>query len=366
MTHRLADLAAMVDAELVGDPDRPIDGIGPLASAGPRDLSFFTRPSYRDQALRSAAGALLVSSDLSPESLAGFSCDLLLCRDPYLALAELLAALFPLAEVEPGIHPQAAVAADAEVDPSARVEAFAVVDVGASVGAGAVVGAHAVIGRNCRIGAGTFLHPHVVVYDGAVLGERVIVHSGVVIGADGFGYAEGAASSRVKLPQIGIVVIEDDVEVGANTTIDRATFDATRIGRGTKIDNLVQIGHNARVGEGSILCGQVGISGSARVGDRVLLAGQVGVAGHLDVGDEAQVAAKSAVFKEVPPGGEVAGIPASAIGAWRRRNALQSRLPAMRAALRELERRVAAIEAAGSEDAAADAGGSGAEGREPE
>ena len=357
MTHRLADLAAMVGAELKGDPDRPIDGVATLEAAGPRDLSFLTNPRYREQALASGAGALLVPKDLSGEMLADLRADLVLCDDAYRALADLMTALFPVPEVEPGVHATACVDPAARVDATARVDAFAVVGAGSTVGPGVVIGAHVVVGRGCRIGAGTVFHPHVVVYDGSRIGERVIVHSGTVLGADGFGYAEGAeASSLVKLPQVGVVVIGDDVEIGANSAVDRATFDTTRIGRGTKIDNLVQIGHNAQIGQGCILCGQAAVAGSGRIGDRVLIAGQSGVAGHFDVGDGVQVAAKSAVFQEVPAGQKVAGVPAVPIAAWRRRNALQSRLPAMRSALRNLERRVQELETAGSDDSTSASG----------
>lgn len=344
----------MVGAELRGDPDRPIEGVAALEAAGPRDLSFLTNPRYRRLAVASGAGALLVPKELSAETLAGLSADLVICDDAYRALADLMTALFPVPEAEPGVHALAQVDAGARVDASARVDAFAVVGAGSTVGSAAVIGAHVVVGRGCRIGAGTVLHPHVVVYDRSRIGERVIVHSGTVLGADGFGYAEGSEqASLVKLPQVGVVVIGDDVEIGANSAVDRATFDTTRVGRGTKIDNLVQVGHNAQIGQGCILCGHAAVAGSARLGDRVLLAGQTGVAGHFDVGDGVQVAAKSAVFQEVAPGQQVAGVPAVPIAAWRRRNALQSRLPAMRTALRGLERRVRELERAASEESLA-------------
>ena len=356
MTHRLADLAAMVGAELVGDPDRLIDGVATLEAAGERDLSFLTNTRYREQARSSEAGAILVSSAMSPDTLGGLGVDLVVCDDAYRALADLVTALFPVPEVESGVHETACVDATAEIHPGARIDAFAVVGAGSTVAPGAIVGTHSVVGRGCRVGTGTVLHPHVVVYDGSRIGDRVIIHSGVVLGADGFGFAEGeAAASQVKLPQVGVVVIEDDVEIGANSAVDRATFDTTRVGRGTKIDNLVQVGHNAQIGQGCILCGQAGVSGSSRIGDRVLLAGQAGVAGHFEIGNGVQVAAKSAVFQEVPPGQQVAGIPATPIAAWRRRIALQSRLPAMRRALRGLERRVQELEAAGIESAAGSA-----------
>ncbi len=347
VTRRLSDLAALVGAELRGDPERLIGGIATLDAATPDDLSFLTNPRYREQALASRAGALLVPRGLSAATLGDLGADLLLCDDAYRALADLMTDLFPPPDVSPGVHPSAVVDAGARVDPSARVDPFAVVGEGAEIGPGVLVGAHVVVGRGCTVGAGTVLHPHVVIHERTSIGERVIVHPGVVLGADGFGFVEDAAAgSRVKLPQVGVVVIESDVEIGANSAVDRATFDTTRVGRGTKIDNLVQVGHNARIGEGCILCGQVGVSGSSRIGDRVVLAGQVGVAGHFRIGDGVQVAAKSAVFQEVPDGGRVGGIPAVPLATWRRQHAVQSRLPAMRRALRTLQRRVAELEAA--------------------
>ena len=350
MTHRLADLAAMVGADLEGDPDRPIDGIATLLAAGPGDLSFLTNPRYRDQALASKAGALLVSRDLSPETLADLRTDLVLCDDAYRALADLMTALFPVPEVVPGVHETACVDASAQVDPTARVDAFAVVGGGSTLGPGVVIGAHAVVGRGCSLGAGTVLHPHVVIYDGTRIGERggrsLRCRSGRGRLRVRGGGAEAAA--QVKLPQVGVVVIGDDVEIGANSAVDRATFDTTTIGRGTKIDNLVQIGHNAQIGQGCILCGQAGVSGSSRIGDRVLLAGQAGVRRPFqDRRRRAGGGQVGGVFQEVEDGRQVAGIPAVPIAAWRRRNALQSRLPAMRSALRALERRVGELESAG-------------------
>jgi UDP-3-O-[3-hydroxymyristoyl] glucosamine N-acyltransferase len=194
-----------------------------------------------------------------------------------------------------------------------------------------------VVGRGSSVGAGAVLHPHVVLYPGVELGERAVVHAGSVLGADGFGYAT-ERGAHLKIPQVGGVEIGADVEIGALSAVDRATLDATVIGAGTKIDNLVQVGHNVRVGRNSILCGQVGIAGSAELGDGVVLGGQAGVAGHLALGDGAQVASKSAVYEGVAAGEVVAGIPAVPIGRWRRRQALAARLEEIWRRLRALER----------------------------
>ncbi len=213
---------------------------------------------------------------------------------------------------------------------------YAVVGAGTRVEAGAQVHAHVVLGRDCRVGAGSLLYPHVVLYDGVEVGERCVLHSGVVLGSDGFGFVT-REGRHLKLRHGGRVVVEDEVEIGANSAVDRALLDETRIGAGTKIDNLVQVGHNVRVGKGCLLVAQAGIAGSTRLGDAVVLAGQAGVSGHLELGDGVQVAAKSAVFKSVEAGSTVAGIPAHAVADWRREQALLGRLADLRRRLRALE-----------------------------
>jgi UDP-3-O-[3-hydroxymyristoyl] glucosamine N-acyltransferase len=204
--------------------------------------------------------------------------------------------------------------------------------------------AHVTVGAGVRIGMGCRIFPQVVLRDGVLLGDRVIVHSGTVIGADGFGFAR-QDQRYVKIPQIGRVVIEDDVEIGANVAIDRATLGETRIGRGTKIDNLVQIGHNVRVGADTVIVGQVGISGSARIGSRVTLAGQVGVVDHVEIGDDTVVGAQAGVTKDIPPGSIMLGSPAVVHGEFKRQVAAIARVPEMRKILRALEQRLGALEA---------------------
>ncbi|HEY7213780.1 MAG TPA: UDP-3-O-(3-hydroxymyristoyl)glucosamine N-acyltransferase [Thermoanaerobaculia bacterium] len=336
MGYRLAELAELVGGRVEGDPDRTVEAIRSLETAGPRDLSVLKNPRYRGQAEASRAGALLVGP-----SLAGAvpGRDLLVVGDPDLALARLVAALHPPASREPGIHPTAGLEAGCEVDPAASIGPYAVIGAGSRIGPGAVLHAAVAIGRGCVVGEGAVLHPHAVLYDGTEVGPGSVVHAGAVLGADGFGYAtQGGAHTKV--PQVGHVVVEADVEIGANSTIDRATLGETRIGEGTKIDNLVQVGHNVRVGRHCILCGQAGIAGSATLGDGVVLAGQAGVAGHIEIGDRVQVAAKSAALASVEPGKVVAGIPAVELRRWRRQVALMARLEAMSRRLRALEKRL--------------------------
>lgn len=342
MVHRLAALAELVGGTVEGDPERLIEGLSTLERAGPAQLSFLTNPKYRPQALASKAGALLVGP-----ALAGLGRDLLIADDPYFALAKLLDLFHPAAAAVAGIHPTAVVADGAEVDASASIGPYAVIGAGSRIGAQAVLEAHVVVGRDCRVGEGAHLHPQVVLYDGTELGARTILHSGVVLGADGFGFATRDGVHR-KLRHAGRVVVEADVEIGANSAVDRALLEETRIGEGTKIDNLVQVGHNVRTGRGCLLVSQAGLSGSVRLGDGVVLAGQAGVAGHLELGDGSRVAAKSAVFKSVPAGATVAGIPAVDAAAWRRQQALAGRLAELRRRLRALERLVGT---AGEDDA---------------
>lgn len=333
MVYRLGDLARKVGGEVRGNPQRSIVGLRTLEHAGPEDLSFVTSPLYRKKAASSAAGALLVGPDAS------FERDLLVADQPGYALAQLLELFFPREAIEPGIHPTAVLAEDCQVDPSVHVGAHAVIGRGSRLGAGAVVHPLVVVGRNCTVGPGVVLYPHVVLYEGTEVGEGCIIHAGAVLGADGFGYTYHD-QSHVKLPQVGRVVVEADVEIGANTAIDRATLEVTRIGRGTKIDNLVQVGHNVTVGEKCILCGQVGLAGSSSLGKGVVMGGQSGLSGHLEIADGGQVAGQSAVFKSVGPGQVVAGTPAIDGGKWRRQVALLSRLETMKRRLDELERKV--------------------------
>ncbi len=332
MSWSLGELAGRLGADLVGDPELRVRGIRTLDAAGPGDLSFLTHPRYQEAALASAASALLVGRRLE-----GATAAQLVVAQPSLALAELLEWMYPEPAMPAGVHPTAVIAADARIDPTAAIGPYAVVGAGSTVGAGAVVHAHAVIGPACAVGAGAVLHPHVVLYRRTRVGDRAVVHAGAVLGADGFGYVSQESGLR-KIPQVGDVTLEADVEIGALTAVDRALLGTTSVGAGTKIDNLVQVGHNVRIGRGAIICGQAGIAGSAVLEDGVVLAGQAGVGGHLRVGKGARVASKSAVYEEVAPGATVAGIPAVPIGIWRRQQALLRRLAELFRRLRRVER----------------------------
>lgn len=334
----LADLANLLGAEVVGDGDRKVRGVRPLESAGKDHLSFLHNPRYVEQARLSEAGAMLVAdAALLPGR------DLLVCPEPYLALARALELFHPDKRPEPGVHPSAVVADDLVLGEGASVGPLAAVGTGVVLGERSVVGPGCLLGRGVEIGADTLLHPRVVVEDRCRIGDRCILHSGVVIGADGFGFAT-VDGIHHKVPQVGIVVLEDDVELGANVCVDRATMGETRIGRGTKVDNLVQIAHNVQVGEHCLMVAQVGISGSTRIGHHVVFAGQSGCSGHLTIGDGAVLAARAVAIKDLPDGAFVSGYPARPHREWLKANANLQRLDELRRRVKELERRLADTE----------------------
>jgi UDP-3-O-[3-hydroxymyristoyl] glucosamine N-acyltransferase len=333
-TRSLGELARLVGGELTGDPATPIRGLAPLERAEPGDLSFVTGPRYLAAAERSGASALLAPPDLDLPGRA-----VVRVGQPLVAVARLLRVFHPEPVPAPGVHPTAVVGDPAEVAADATIMAYAVVAPGSVVAAGAVLHPHVVVGPRCRVGEGSVLHPHVVLREDVEIGRRVVIHAGSVLGADGFGYLFDGTRHQ-KIPQVGRVVVEDDVEIGANVTIDRAMLGETVIGHGTKIDNLVQIGHNTVVGADTIIVAQTGISGSCRIGSRVALAGQVGVADHVTIGDGAQIGAQSGVHRDVPPGATMLGAPAIPAGEARRSMAAFPRLPDALRAVRQLSRRI--------------------------
>jgi UDP-3-O-[3-hydroxymyristoyl] glucosamine N-acyltransferase len=344
VAHRLAELAELVSGRVEGDPERTVEAIRALEAAGPGDLSFVTLARHRGRAQESAAGALLVGEDVAAAlaggggSREGPGADLLVVPDAGFALVKLLELFHPATVHEAGTHPTAIVGDGAVVDPAAHLGPYAVIGAGSRIGAGAAVLAHAVVGSGCTVGERALIHPHAVLYDRTEVGAGCIVHSGVVLGGDGFGYATRGGVHH-KLPQVGRVVLEDEVEIGPNTTIDRATLGETRIGAGTKIDNQVMLGHNVQVGRGSVLCAKVGIAGSTKIGDGVVLGARVGAVDHVEIGDRVQAAAGTDIFTSVPAGAVIGGSPAHEVGRWRRQLVLLWKLEEMFRRLRALERR---------------------------
>lgn len=330
----LRELADRLDAELVGDGDIEITGAAGLENAGAGDITFVTKPAFLSRLQSSAAAAVIVGPGIEPDRPA------LRVADPYATFACLLGSLAaPLDRIfPPGIHPTAVVHPEAVVEDGAALGPYVVVGAGCRIGTGSRLGAHVVLEADATVGDDCLLYAHTVIRERCRIGDRVILHPGCVVGADGFGYLPGPKGLS-KIPQVGIVILENDVELGAGTCIDRATTGTTVIGAGTKLDNLVQVGHNVSIGQHSVFSAQTGISGSCSIGNGVTMGGQVGLADHIRVGDGAKVGAKSGIHKDVPDGGIVFGYPALDIRESHRIAAALRKLP-------ELVRRVGQLEQA--------------------
>ena len=332
------EIAAIVDARrATGAADRKVTDIASLAAARPGDLSFLGNAKYRAQVAASEATVLLLPLDYAGEPRPGQV--FLHVENPSVALARLCArieqTLWP--KPAPGAHPSAVVAPGALVDATAHIGPLCVVEAGARIGAGSVLQASVFVGRDAVIGPGCFIMPGCVIATTCALGNRVRLQPGVVVGSDGFGY-EFVKGRHEKVPQIGTVVIGDDVEIGANSTLDRARFSRTVVGEGTKIDNLVQIAHNVTIGKHCILCSQVGISGSTTLEDYVILGGQAGVGGHITLGQGSKAGGQAGISSDLPPGSYVNGTPAIPYMLERRIAVLQQRLPELFKRVERLEK----------------------------
>ncbi len=335
----LADLAARLGCSLDGDGAIEIARVNSLDNAGPGDLTFLANSKYTARVGATRASALICDA-----AVRAAPCAILRTSQPYLAFAAAVALLAPPADAPAGISPRAAIDPTATLGADVAIGAFAVIGPGAKIGGRTVLHAHVVIGAGATIGADCRLHAHVSVREGVEIGDRVVLQDAAVIGSDGFGFARRADGSHQKIPQSARVVIEDDVEIGSHTAVDRPAIGETRIGAGTKIDNLVQVAHGVKIGRNVLLAAHVGIAGSAVLEDDVVLAGQVGVANHTRIGRGAVVQSKSAVFKDLESGTRVAGIPARDAAEWRESVALIRRLPKLRKAVADLEARLAELE----------------------
>jgi UDP-3-O-[3-hydroxymyristoyl] glucosamine N-acyltransferase len=334
---RLLELAALVGADapsLSGEVE--ITGVASLDEAREGDVTFFGNPRYLSRLRASKASAVIVPRAFDEE----ITPVLIRVDNPSAAFAEVVTALTPAEPpTQPGIHPSAVVDPTAVVAAGASIGPLAVVESGAVIGENSVIGSGCLIGRETRMGRNCRLHPGAIIRERCFLGDRVILQPGAVIGSCGFGY-EFQEGRHLKIRQTGIVEIGNDVEIGANTTVDRARFGRTVIGEGSKIDNLVQIAHNVQIGPHTVICSQVGISGSTRIGAYVTLAGQVGLAGHIEVGDKAVLAAKAGVSKNVPAGSTLVGAPAKPMKEWKESNFYISQLQKLYARVKELERKL--------------------------
>ncbi|MBI4309891.1 MAG: UDP-3-O-(3-hydroxymyristoyl)glucosamine N-acyltransferase [Candidatus Omnitrophica bacterium] len=339
----LADIARLVGGELIGDGNVEISGCSGILEAKKGDLTFLANPKYSPQAETTQASAIIIPRQMTLPGKFFIRVD-----NTSLAFTQVLNRFIErLPNHHPkGIHPTAIIAPDVKIGKGVAVGAYTVIESGSSIGEYSVIYGHCYIGHGARVGSNSLIYPQVVVREGVLIGQRAIVHSGTVIGCDGYGYVT-VEGRHVKIPQLGTVVIEDDVEIGANVTIDRARFDKTVIGEGTKIDNLVHIAHNVTVGKHCLIVAQVGISGSSRIGNYVILAGQVGVVGHLSIGDGAVVAAQSGVSKSIKAGEQVFGSPAQPIKEAFRTNAHVQRLSHYAATIKDLKKRIEELEKKG-------------------
>jgi UDP-3-O-[3-hydroxymyristoyl] glucosamine N-acyltransferase len=339
---KLSELAAALGCELRGDGALEISGVAGMEHAGPSDLTFLANPKYAHRVKHTRAGAVLVSQLIDNLSAAQ-----LISANPYLDFARALALYYQPPRPEAGIHPLASIAASARIGGNASIGPFVVVGENVILGLNAVLRPHTVIYEGARIGDDFYAHAHVVVREYCHIGNRVILQNGVVIGGDGFGFAKRADGTHYKIVQSGVTVIEDDVEIQTLTSIDRASMGETRVKRGAKVDSLVQVGHASVVGEDNIICAQTGLAGSSVLGKGVLLAGQVGVSGHLTVQDNAVIYAQSGIGGDVEAGAVMSGSPAFEAREWLRAVTAFPKLPQILKTMRQLEKRLAALEQAG-------------------
>ena len=339
---KLAELAEQTFSIIEqGDPNQEITGAAGLDIATANDISFLANPKYTAQIKTTGAAAIFLNEK---ELVERSDIAVLRAKDPYLAYTQALTVFHPTVKRAAGIHPSAVIDETAEIGGDAFIGANVVIAAHAKIGRGAQILPNATVYENVVIGADSIIHSNVSIRENCEIGANCIIHNNTTIGSDGFGYAKTEQKRWLKIPQTGRVVIEDDVEIGANTAIDCASVGETRIRRGAKIDNLVQIGHSCTVDEDALICSQTGLAGSSVIGKRVILAGQVGIAGHLKIGDDVVVTAKSATSHDIEPGKIISGIPAFDNKDWLRSIAAFRRLGEMARNLRDLAKRIAALE----------------------
>jgi UDP-3-O-[3-hydroxymyristoyl] glucosamine N-acyltransferase len=327
---KLSTIAAALDVRLEnGSPETEISGLNGIEQAGPGELTFVSNPKYAAAARTTKASAVIVSEDFPAITTA-----MLRAKDPYLTFARALELFYTPTHYKAGVHPTAVIDASAKIGANAHIGPYVVIGENVEIGANAVLLAHVVVYRGAKIGDNFLAHAHAVVREKCRIGNNVLLQNGVVIGADGFGFAKTADGRWHKIPQPAPVSVGDDVEVQANSCIDRASVGETRIGRGVKVDNLVQVGHGAQVGEDALLCAQVGLAGSTEIGNKVILTGQVGVVGHCKVGEKATVTPQSGVANDIAAGALVSGSPAVDHKAWLKYSAILPRLPEIARAIR--------------------------------
>jgi UDP-3-O-[3-hydroxymyristoyl] glucosamine N-acyltransferase len=334
----LRDLAERLGCRLEGDGEIDIVRVATIQDAGPGDITFLANPKYESALKATRASAILLKDDAPPAP-----CAMLRTRDPYLAFARAVGLFAPQWRPSPGVHAMAAVAANARIGRDVSIGAFVAVAEEVTIGDNTVIFPNVTIGPGARIGSDCVIHSNVSIRERVTVGNRVVLQNGVVVGGDGYGFVRRGDGTYEKIPQVATVVLEDDVEIGANTTIDRPAVGETRIQAGTKLDNLVQIGHGVRVGRNVLMAAQVGIAGSTEIEDDVTFGGQVGVGGHLSIGRGAVAVGQSGVTNSLDPGAMVAGYPAIDSREWRKSSVIFRRLPELKKRIEELEARLAEV-----------------------
>ena len=349
---KLSEIAARLSCEIEGDADAEIHGVAGIEHAKRGELTFVSNPRYRQAIRTTAASAVLVGKDVAITRAEGHPpLTALRSANPYLDFARAAELFYSAPRYLPNIHPTAVIAATAHIGEGAHVGPYCFIDENAHIGRNAVLHSFVSIYRDARVGDDFFAHAHAVVREGCRIGDRVTLQNGAIIGGDGFGFARDANQHWHKIPQAGITVLEDDVEVQANSCIDRATLGETLISRGVKIDDLVLVGHGGTVGEDTIVCGQAGLAGTTRVGKGCMLGGQTGLSGHLSVGDGAMLTPQSGVAGDIPAGQLYSGAPAVENRQWMKNSAALNHLPDLLKTVRRLEAQVERLKAEISESA---------------
>ena len=341
---KLGELAAQLGAELRGDTDIEVTGVKGIEDAGPAEITFVANPRYAGLAKTTKAAAVVVEPEF-PDIAAAT----LRIKNPYHAFSQALGMFYQPPAYPEGVHPTAVIDPTAEIGSHAHIGAYVVIEPGVKIGAHATLLPHVVLYPGVRVGDHFFAHAHSVVREHCVLGDHVTLENGAIIGADGFGFSKNDKGEWVKIPQSGPVRLGDRVDVQANACVDRATVGATEVGDGSKIDNLVQVGHGSKIGKNTLLCAQTGLAGSSVIGDNVILAGQTGVAGHCTVGDGVILTAQSAVSHDIPPGKMISGSPGFDNRIWLRAVTIFQRLPELLKRMDRLEKKIAANETAEEE-----------------
>ncbi len=343
MEFTARQIAEILDGEITGDPNARVSGLSKIEEGETHTLSFLANPKYAPHLYSTRASIVIVSKEFEPERSVPETCTLIRVENAYESFAKLLELYNHMLHAKTGIHEKSHIEATASVGADVLVSAGVYIGENVQIGKGTKIYPNVTVGDNVRIGEGCILFPGVVIYHDCVIGDHCTLHAGVVIGSDGFGFAPNQNNQFNKVAQIGNVIIADHVEIGAGTTIDRATLGSTRIHKGVKLDNLIQVAHNVEIGENTVIAAQAGIAGSTKIGNNCMIGGQVGIVGHLKIGNRVKIAAQSGIASDLPDDAIVQGSPAFAVGDYKRSYVMFRKLPELQQQIRELEEQIATL-----------------------